>query len=157
MTRGQLYSPSSSSSHLEGQTVALVVVGPVGPSEVQGVLDIALPVVEPTTTALLQKPGLEPPGIWHQGTTFILEIPMLSVPIPLQKGDTGCQGCRTRNSPSAQLVVPVNQRPPPPPPRPAAASTTFVADVISSCLTLTQSPISAEPWYRSVSRTPGSE
>lgn len=109
MTRGQLYSSSSSSSHLEGQAVPLVVVGPVGPCEVQGVLDIALPVVEPITIALLQKPGLEPPGIWHQGTTTsILEIPVLSVPIPLQKGDTGCQGCRTRNSPSAQLVVPVH-------------------------------------------------
>lgn len=63
MARGQLYSPSSSSSHLEGQTVPLVVVGPVAPCEIQGVLDIALPAVEPPTIALLQKPGLEPHGI----------------------------------------------------------------------------------------------
>lgn len=86
MARGQLYSPSSSSSHLEGQIVPLVVVGPVGPCEIQEMLHIALPVVEPPTIALLQKPGLEPNGLWHQGITFNLEIPMLSVPMSCSKG-----------------------------------------------------------------------
>lgn len=46
----------------------LVEVGPVGPCEVQGVLDIALPVMEPPSIALLEGAGgLEPHWIWHQG------------------------------------------------------------------------------------------
>lgn len=63
----------------------LPVVGPVGPCEVQGVLDIALAVVEPPTIALLHKPGLELHWDMAPGYTFILEIPVLSVPMPCSK------------------------------------------------------------------------
>lgn len=83
----------------------LVVVGPVGPREVQGVLDIALPVVEPPI-ALLQKLGL----VLHRDMALGYYLHP-SDPHALQQGDTGYQGCTARNSPSAQSVVPAQQRP----------------------------------------------